>query len=222
MKIYSGILVGEIHDHRVLKMTTKYLLISRFPLKNEIDPSSIEGLNSGLNKQYFLCEEDTVHELLELRSFNDIKELSWIESELEAAFHSLARYLSGDIRRELLKYVEAPIESNKPLPETKYIQLRHVEVPADNYAQYRQWRDETIFNVVRNNKDKITSFEAFHSLISGQPGVMFISTFDGDKDVYKEAFTNERYQEIIQQAGDNYITGGNEGLYTRIYRKFSC
>ncbi|MCP5750878.1 hypothetical protein NL359_37760, partial [Klebsiella pneumoniae] len=78
------------------------------------------------------------------------------------------------------------------------------------------------FNVVRDNKDKIESFEAFHSLISGVPGVMFISSFNGDKSAYKEAFTNARYQEIIQQAGDNFITGGNDGLYTRIYRACCC
>ena len=74
-----------------------------------------------------------------------------------------------------------------------------------------------LYYLLKYNKDKIESFEAFHSLISGVPGVMFISSFNGDKQSYKEAFTNARYQEIIQQAGDNYITGGNEGLYTRIY-----
>ncbi|MTD28856.1 hypothetical protein [Erwinia sorbitola] len=203
-------------------MSAKYVLISRFPLKANVNASSISGLKSTAEKKYFVCEEDNIHELLELRSFNDMKEIPWVEGELEADFHNMASQLAGDIRRELVKYVEAPIETNKPLPDTKYIQLRHVEVPADNYAQYRHWRDETIFNVVRDNKDKISSFEAFHSLISGQPGVMFISSFNGDKDTYKEAFTNARYQTIIQQAGDNYITGGNEGLYTRIYRAVSC
>lgn len=203
-------------------MSSKYVLVSRFPLKNSVDTAAINGLNVSPEKKYYVCEEQNIHELLELRAFNDIKEIAWAEGELEADFHRFSGLLAGDIRRELLKYVEAPLESSLPLPETKYIQLRHVEVPADNYSQYRHWRDETIFNVVRDNKDKVTSFEAFHSLISGQPGVMFISAFNGDKDVYKEAFTNERYQRIIQQAGDNYITGGNEGLYTRIYRSVSC
>ncbi|MBC3947622.1 hypothetical protein H8S21_20070 [Erwinia persicina] len=203
-------------------MSAKYVLISRFPLKNNVTPSSITGLKSTSEKKYFFSEENDIHELLELRSFNDIKEIPWVEGELEAAFHNMASLLSGDIRRELVKYVEAPIETDKSLPDTKYIQLRYVEVPADNYAQYRHWREETIFNVVRDNRDKISSFEAFHSLISGLPGVMFISSFNGDKDEYKDAFTNARYQNIIQQAGDNYITGGNEGLYTRIYSAFSC
>lgn len=150
--------------------------------------------------------------LMTLKKFHGWKK-SWNQCSI-----SLADVLSADIRRELLKFVESPVVSKKDLPKTKYIQLRHVEVQAHNYQQYRQWRDETIFNVVRDNSDKIESFEAFHSLISGVPGVMFISAFNGDKEAYTEAFTNARYQEIIQQAGDNYITGGNEGLYTRIYR----
>lgn len=203
-------------------MSSNYVLVSRFPLKNNISADAFSSLNSTKNKRYYFCEEQGVNELLELRSFNDIKEISWVEEEIDSMFHSFADILSADIRRELLKFVESPIDSENDLPETQYIQLRHVEVPAHNYQQYRQWRDETIFNVVRDNKDKIESFEAFHSLISGVPGVMFISAFNGNKGTYKEAFTNARYQEIIQQAGDNYITGGNEGLYTRIYRACCC
>ena len=199
-------------------MSSNYVLVSRFPLKSNVSQDALPSLKSTKNTRYYFCEAQGVNELLELRSFDDIKEISWVKEELESMFHRFADVLSADIRRELLKFVESPIESKKNLPGTKYIQLRHVEVPAHNYQQYRQWRDETIFNVVRDNSDKIESFEAFHSLISGVPGVMFISAFNGDKEAYIEAFTNARYQEIIQQAGDNYITGGNEGLYTRIYR----
>lgn len=201
-------------------MSSKYILISKYPLnKSVFDIKSLNIKNTSKTK-YYIYEDDKSKELLELRSFNDIKEISWDEGRLESVFHDLASNLSGDIRRELVKFVESPINNDDLLPQTKYIQLRHVEVPANNYFEYRKWRDETIFNVVRDNKDKIESFEAFHSLISGQPGVMFISSFNGDIENYTEAFTNEKYKEIIQQAGDSYITGGNEGLYTKIYRSF--
>ncbi|MCP1436993.1 hypothetical protein J3D56_000429 [Erwinia persicina] len=199
-------------------MSSNYVLVSRFPLKNNIYDDFFSSLKSTKSTRYFLCEEQGVNELLELRSFKDIKEISWTEEEMESMFYRFADVLSADIRRELLKFVESPFDNKKDLPETKYIQLRHVEVPAHNYQKYRQWRDETIFNVVRDNKDKIEGFEAFRSFISGVPGVMFISSFNGDKEAYKEVFANEDYQKIIEQAGDNYITGGKEGLYTRIYR----
>ena len=51
---------------------------------------------------------------------------------------------------------------------------------------------------------------------------MLISAFNGNKEAYTEAFTNAQYQQPTQQAGDDYITGGNEGLYTRIYRAYYC
>lgn len=198
-------------------MSANYILVSRFPLKKAFSEDAFLALKNNENTRYYVCEEPGINELLELRSFNDIKELSWVAEELKSLFHRYSDVLSGDIRRELLAFVESPVDNPKNLPHSTYIQLRHVEVPAHNYSQYRQWRDETIFEVVRNNKDKIESFEAFHSLISGVPGVMFISAFNVKKDTYTEAFTNSHYQKIIQQAGDNYITGGNEGLYTRIY-----
>nr|WP_315292099.1 hypothetical protein [Serratia proteamaculans] len=203
-------------------MSAKYVLITRFPLKDNTDKSQFKSLSNSSLGKYFISDEQDINELLELRAYTSIEEIAVHESELESVFHSFSSVLSGDVRRELVKFVEAPIDSVDDLPATEYVQLRHVEVPAENYSQYRHWREETIFNVVRDNKDKITSFGAYHSLISGQPGVMFISAFNGDKDTYKEAFTNERYQKIIQQAGDSYITGGNEGLYTRIYRSVCC
>ncbi|WP_163304406.1 hypothetical protein [Enterobacter ludwigii] len=62
---------------------------------------------------------------------------------MESIFHRFYVVLSADIRRELLKFVESSIDNKKSLPESNYIQLRHVEVPAHNYQQYRQGRDET-------------------------------------------------------------------------------
>lgn len=203
-------------------MSSNYVLISRFPIKDEVSLTNIIDLENTETKKYYFCEEQGVNEVLELRSFNDIKELSWVEEELKSIFHRFSDILSGDIRRELLTFVESPIDNPLDLPDSKYIQLRHVEVPAHNYCKYRQWRDETIFNVVRENKDKIESFEAFHSLISGQPGVMFISSFNVDKDIYTKPFTDDNYKEIVNQAGDSYISGGNDGLYTRIYRSCCC
>jgi hypothetical protein len=37
-----------------------------------------------------------------------------------------------------------------------------------------------------------------------------------------EAFTSPRYQQIVREAGDTYITGGDNGLYTRIYERVTA
>lgn len=141
-------------------MPSKYLLISRFPLKQNFDRQISKHLSSTEKIRYFFSIEESVKEVLELRSLESMNELAVIEQELDEAFHSLSEFLSGDIKRELLKFIESPLETNKLLPETKYIQLRHVEVPSENYSEYLNWRNETIFEVVKDNKDKITSFEA--------------------------------------------------------------
>ncbi|MNV86891.1 hypothetical protein D3C71_1809580 [compost metagenome] len=100
------------------------------------------------------------------------------------------------------------------------MQLRHVEVRPARHAAYRAWREETIFQVVRDNTE-VEVFLAYHSLVSSQPGVMFISGFSGSVQDYRAVFENEKYGEIVRQAGDQYITGGPGGLYTRIYQRAS-
>lgn len=86
--------------------------------------------------------------------------------------------------------------------------------------EYRQWREKTIFDVVRN-ADEVQAFLAYHSVVSGQPGVMFISGFSADPENYNAVFASDRYRQIVQEAGDRYITGGANGLYTRTYRAFA-
>ncbi|MEU9009331.1 hypothetical protein AB0D12_05995 [Streptomyces sp. NPDC048479] len=81
---------------------------------------------------------------------------------------------------------------------------------------YREWRDRTIFDVVRTH-DEVEVFLAYHSLLSTEPGVLFVSGFSVEPDVYQAVFTSPRYQDIVKQAGDTYIT--DRGLYTRIYAR---
>lgn len=94
-----------------------------------------------------------------------------------------------------------------------------MEVPPIKNAIYRAWREETIFGVVRENPE-VEIFLAYHSVISMQPGVMFISGFSCDPVVYQAIFNSEKYQKIVRQAGDTYITGGPGGLYTKVYQRF--
>ncbi|MUJ28041.1 hypothetical protein GNP73_08635 [Aliivibrio fischeri] len=197
-------------------MSTNYLLVSRYPVKN-IDNKTIDSIKLNDDARYFISKDES-NEILELKAINKVEDISNLEKNLIDVFTVNKDYLSGDIRRELLRFVEAPIASESELPNTEFVQLRHVEVPAERYDDYLEWRDRTIFNVVRDNADKINSFEAYHSLISGQPGVMFVSSFNVNVDEYMQPFNDENYKKIIRQAGNNYITGGDEGLYTRLYR----
>lgn len=165
-------------------------------------------------KVYRSLDDSTVMELIALDSLACIESLKdWFAQ----AWCLLGADITSDFRRQLLSAVEAPIDISTPLPENEYVQLRHVEVLPLNFDAYRRWRCSTIFDVVRTSP-QIRAFLAFHSVVSTDPGVMFLSGFNGPIDTYQAVFDAPRYRQIVQDAGDRYITGGSGGLYTRIYR----
>ncbi|GHH83787.1 hypothetical protein ACFXKJ_13160 [Kitasatospora indigofera] len=162
-------------------------------------------------------EDSTLLELAPLAGYEQIESLRKDWRELWDVVGPMAE---SDFSRQLLHFVEAPKPSADPLPDTAYIQMRHVEVPPTAYRAYRAWREETIFDVVRNAPE-VDYFEAYHSVLSSEPGVMFVSGFSCEPKDYTAVFTSPRYQEIVRQAGDSYITGGDRGLYTRLYARLT-
>ncbi|MDP4557191.1 hypothetical protein Q9247_05805 [Halomonas meridiana] len=199
-------------------MPSQTLLISRYFVK----PGQVDALATklGENETSRIFASLDESEVLELRAIEDNFQLTALTATTRQVAHKLSEHLVGDIRRELLDFIEAPKNISTLLPTTPYIQLRHVEVKPDSMDRYRQWREETIFDVVRN-ADEVQVFLAYHSVISGQPGVMFVSGFSVNPESYNAVFASDRYREIVQQAGDRYITGGPEGLYTQTYRALS-
>lgn len=199
-------------------MAANIVLISRFPLAPGASKLIASNLKDDARTRYLFDLEQ--QELLQLRSFDGLSDFAAKANELSVDLQRFANYMTADVKRELLTYVEAPKQCLSALPETDYVQLRHVEVPPPRSDAYRKWRTETIFQVVQSNA-LVEVFLAYHSLISGQPGVMFISGFSGDVNSYKSIFESDQYREIVRQAGDDYITGGTDGLYTRIYARAS-
>ncbi|WP_327285446.1 MULTISPECIES: hypothetical protein [unclassified Streptomyces] len=156
--------------------------------------------------------------VLEITPVKDIAELNGLNAGWHKLWESVSDDLVTDFRRHLLEFVEAPKDTTDPVPQTPYVQLRYIEVKPSTYAAYREWRENTIFDVVRRS-DEVKTFLAYHSLISSQPGVMFVSGFECEPAQYQAVFTSPEYQEIVQQAGDRYIVGGESGLYTRVYKR---
>ncbi|MDQ8701132.1 hypothetical protein RCO28_01345 [Streptomyces sp. LHD-70] len=156
--------------------------------------------------------------LLEFTVLPSVADVEALRTDWQRQFDQLAPFAEGDFARELLEFIEAPKPTDLALPQTRYVQMRHVEVKPGQYQAYRAWREETIFDVVRGHDDAAV-FLAYHSLLSSAPGVMFVSGFDCPPEQYNTAFTSPRYQEIVQQAGDRYITGGDRGLYTKFYER---
>lgn len=200
-------------------MSSRVILTSRFKLASRLGKEDFTGLSGSDRVRYYL--DPAGEELLQLRAYDDLSDFSKDEGELISDVERLREYLSADVVRELLGYVEAPKECESRLPETDYVQLRHIEVIPSKYSEYREWRAGTIFQVVKESV-AVEVFLAYHSIVSGQPGVMFITGFSGDPAEYQAVFETERYRDIVRQAGSKYISGGAGGLYTRIYARVGC
>lgn len=157
---------------------------------------------------------------LELVAVPCLGSIAQLSTWWRQCWEAVGAHLHGDFRRQLLEFIEAPKDTADLLPTTPYIQMRHVEVRPPAHNDYLAWRDRTIFEVVRN-ADEVDVFLAYHSVISTEPGVMFVSGFSCEVDAYTTVFTSTAYQDIVRQAGDQFITDGERGLYTKIYRRIA-
>lgn len=129
--------------------------------------------------------------------------------------------LISDWRRQILKLEDSVKPLEIDLPASPFLQLRYIEVPICVYEQYLDWRKDTIFHHVKCQKD-IDFFLSYHSVMSTEPGVMFLSGFSCAPEEYLSLFKTPKYYQIVKEAGDKYIAGGEKGLYTKLYKRSHC
>lgn len=200
-----------------------YLLLTEFRTDRDKLQQALSILKSKFGQadeslQYYYS--DSLNSVLIMRA---IKEPTLVFEEIskynQAEFlKNIAPLMRSDWRRHVLEIVEPVKAQASLLPNTAYIQLRHIEVPLSVYQNYISWRKQTIFEHVRK-QDLISSFMAYHSLLSTEPGVMFLAGFNCLEQDYVACFNNPHYQNIIKEAGQQYIAGGEKGLYTHIYQR---
>ncbi|MBI3230502.1 MAG: hypothetical protein HYZ45_10085 [Burkholderiales bacterium] len=204
-----------------MNMASPILLVTEiFPVAGKIDQvaKAWAGLSlptvSSARAIYRALDDSSCIELLALE---DMSQIALLDSFWQQSWSAVGADLAGDFQRQLLRFVEAPKNCDTPLPNTPFIQMRHVEVKPVVYQDYLAWRERTIFEVVRKSEE-VQSFLAYHSVVSTEPGVMFVSGFAVAPEQYLVPFTSPHYQNIVAEAGNTYITGGDRGLYTKIYR----
>lgn len=198
-------------------MSSNYMLINRYQVATGSElaiKSIVKRKSQTLQNSYYISDEQD--ELIEFTGFHSLKDFADHEATLNNAYSELEDHLCRDIQHELFSYIESPVASETTVPLTQYVQLRHIEVLPSAYRAYLKWREETIFNVVRNNSSTIVSFDAYHSLVSNVPSIMFISSFSCD---LLKPTTDDHDKNIITQVDDNYTVNNKEGIYTKIYEK---
>ncbi|WP_354641717.1 hypothetical protein [Kitasatospora camelliae] len=205
-------------------MSANLLLVTEVNVRPEALDQAAKAwaeLTAGSPAQLYRSLEDSA--LLELRPLDSLTDLAALHEEWQQLFTATAPHLAGDFRRQVQEFVEAPKDTDLALPDTAHVQLRRVEVKPPVLADYRAWRDRTIFETVRNAPESEV-FLAYHSLLSTEPGVLFVAGFSGDPAVHNAVFRTPEYEAILVQARDNYIVpqGGDRGLFLKTYARIEA
>jgi len=204
-----------------MTQAAKYILTTEY----KFDKTNLRTVGDALLAKHASTNQRTVYKsldessIVELRTIDDLTQVKNIIIESEHLLKEIKSQLTSDVRRQVLTLVEEVKAQNNAVPNTHYLQLRHIEVPLNVHEDYLQWRQRTIFSHVKK-QSTINSFVAYHSLISTEPGVMFLSGFNGEIDDYKAGFESPDYKEIVKEAGTKYIAGGERGLYTTLYQRY--
>lgn len=205
--------------------TERYLVVSEW----EIEVGKEQNIKVVWEKENFknLLDDYVLYKgilkntyvlMYEISDFRKVQQL--LESnEYLNLLKNLAPFAASDIHQSIYGLVDIVKERKKFIPITKYMQLRTIEVPLSGIDPYLDWRRRRIYQYVEKN-DKVKSFLSFHSVFSTDPGVLFVTEFEGDPDEYRNSFLTEEYKQIIKEAGHDHIKGGlNTFEYILVDRK---
>lgn len=204
----------------------KYLVLTEWEVKENKRQQSLDLWNSSdakatLSKNNIVTYKGIVKNslvfLYEVASFAEIQH--FLESkEFDEFKNANSQFMDSDFHQSIVGKVEEVRPRDTFVPQTKYMQLRSIEVPLSDIDSYLEWRKNRIFKFVKNN-DKVGSFLAFHSIFSADPGVLFVTEYSGDPEEYRKSFLTPEYQQIIKEAGHDHIKSGEKGLMTFEYER---
>ena len=127
-------------------------------------------------------------------------------------------WLAGEWRHEILTHVEDVVPGPGAISTAPMVEMRHIEVPPPVYAEYRGWRERTIYPAVRG-RPEIGDFRSYQSVLSSSPGVMFIVGFFEEPERYREVYRTPEYRGVLEEAGNRYIAQGLAGLLCKTYAR---
>lgn len=203
----------------------KYLVVSEWEIEagKEQDIKAVwdESSFKNLLGDYVLYKgiiKNTYVLMYEITDFGKLQQL--LESDdYRKLLNDLSAFVASDIHQGLYGLVDSVKDRETFIPVTKYMQLRSIEVPLSGIDPYLDWRKRRIYKYVDKN-DKVKSFLSFHSVFSTEPGVLFVTEFEGDPDEYRNSFLTDEYKQIIKEAGHDHIKGGlNTFEYVLVDRK---
>ena len=147
---------------------------------------------------------DRLMEFVALPELSGLGELlgdaSWREIE------SLVRpRLAVDYRRQIHALRDVVKPSASPVPSGANLQLNRMEIAPPKLDEYQAWRRDAFFPHVRA-QEHVEGFAAYHSVLSTEPGALFLAQFSCPFEKYLEGLKAPAYQELTHHAG-RYVLG---------------
>ncbi|HEX5751608.1 MAG TPA: hypothetical protein VFZ09_35630 [Archangium sp.] len=148
---------------------------------------------------------DRLMEFVALQELSGLGELlgdaSWRETE------SLVRpRLAVDYRRQIHVLSDVVKPPASPVPGGDRLQLTRAEIAPRKLGEYHAWRRDAFFPHVRA-QEHVEGFTAYHSVLSTEPGTLFLAQFSCSFEEYLESQKAPAYQELTRHAASHYVLG---------------
>ena len=158
------------------------------------------------------------HAVMELTALVSLDDLPGVLSERADVERAVASRMAGEWHHAVLAHVEDLVPGRDAITASPMVEMRRIEVPPPVYGDYRDWRERTIYAALRDRAE-IDDFRSYQSVISTEPGVMFVVGFSGDPQAYQAIYQTPTYRGILNEAGARYIAGGLAGLDCRSFAR---
>jgi hypothetical protein len=159
--------------------------------------------------------------LLELVALPDLGALgplmsdpAWLEIE-----RSVRPRLAVDFRRQVhtLRYCA---RQSSTLPTAASLQLTRMEVAPKLTQSHQALREQMLYPHAEKSS-VVESFLAFDSLISTEPGVLYLTGFSCEKSRFVEEFATGRQREFLTEVALRFVIGGEAAIHSSLWLKRS-
>ncbi|QSQ20837.1 hypothetical protein JY651_37265 [Pyxidicoccus parkwayensis] len=114
--------------------------------------------------------------------------------------------LAMDFRRQLHGLRDVVKPSASSVPGAERLQLSRGEIAPRALDEYHAWRRDTLFPHVRS-LEPVEGFAAYHSVMSTEPGFLFLAGYSGPAEKFQETQKTPAWQELTGHAASRYILG---------------
>ncbi|RKH67898.1 hypothetical protein [Corallococcus llansteffanensis] len=123
--------------------------------------------------------------------------------------------LSVDYRRQLHELRDV-VKVSSPVPDAEHLQLMRSEIAPAALQDYHAWRRDSLFPTVRGH-GQVVGFSAYHSVLSTEPGALFLTQLSCPFAEYLERPETAVYQEHLKHAATRFTLGAQHtSNWTRV------